>query len=706
MAISHSIQYSDEDLVSRWKEFFEDTGMRSHAILLADKYPEEKTLLVQFTHIDSYDPDLASYLLEKPAKSLNAAENVISSLLPAERSHVKLHFRIAGLPLDARIEIRNLRSKHLGTFVCVEGLVRKATEVRPRLVDAVFKCARCDVELHVLQEGVLLKEPLECSKDAGGCGRAAGSTKFILLPEESSYEDTQKIEIQESPEGLRGGAQPERLEGFLIDDITGKISPGDRVILNGILTGNQRSGPQGKSTLFNIMLQVNSVEYREHEYDEIQITSEDVEKIKEAASKGDIVKEISSSISPTIYGFDIEKEAFALQLFSGVSKSMQDGTKIRGDIHILLVGDPGLAKSQLLSYMSSLAPRGIYTSGKSSTAAGLTAAAVKDEFGEGRWTLEAGALVLADKGIACVDELDKMSDNDRSAMHQIMESQIITVAKAGITATLQARCSILGAANPTYGRFQDEQLIGDQIDMPPALLSRFDLIFILQDKPNSSRDWSIASHILKAHRVGERRKLDHTPEGVPDEEVQEESRLVEPTFDRDFLRKYISYAKRVNPILTDDAISLIREEYLRIRKGGEEQGASVPITARQLEAYVRLSEASARGRLCPIVEKQDAERAIRIVGHYLMKLAKEGSMLDIDRITSDMSHSQRSHATVILEIIRNNANEAGVVSLDEIMAHASKLKIDETEVRKIIERLQRGGQIHEPRPGMGAYKAI
>ena len=231
MAISPSIQYSDEDLVSRWKEFFEDTGMRSHAILLADKYPEERTLLVQFTHIDSYDPDLASYLLENPAKSLDAAENVISSLLPAERSHVKLHFRIAGLPLDARIEIRSLRSKHLGTFVCVEGLVRKATEVRPRVLDAVFKCARCNSELHVLQEGVLLKEPLECSKDVGGCGRAAGSTKFILLPEESTYEDTQKVEVQESPEGLRGGAQPERLEGFLIDDIAGKISPGDRVIL-------------------------------------------------------------------------------------------------------------------------------------------------------------------------------------------------------------------------------------------------------------------------------------------------------------------------------------------------------------------------------------------------------------------------------------------------------------------------------------------
>ncbi len=699
MAVSPSIQYSDEELASRWRDFFEDTGMRGHAIMLADEYPKERSLNVQFSQVNSFNADLASYLLENPAKSFKAAESVIGGLLPAERGYVKLHFRVEGLPLDARVEIRNLRSKHLGKLVCIEGLVRKATEVRPRLVDAVFKCARCDRELHVLQEGVMLKEPLECSKDVGGCGRVAGSTKFILLPEESSYEDTQKVEVQESPEGLRGGAQPERLEGFLIDDITGKISPGDRVILNGILTGTQRSGPQGKSTLFNIMLGVSSVEYREHEYDEIQITAEDIEKIRYEASKGDIVKKIAASISPTIYGFDIEKEAFSLQLFSGVSKTMQDGTRIRGDIHILLVGDPGLAKSQLLSYMSQLAPRGIYTSGKSSSAAGLTAAAVKDEFGEGRWTLEAGALVLADKGIACVDELDKMSDNDRSAMHQIMESQIITVAKAGITATLQARCSILGAANPTYGRFQDEQLIADQIDMPPALLSRFDLIFILQDKPNSSRDWSIASHILKAHRVGERRKLDHTPEGVVEESLQEESRVVEPEFDRDFLRKYISYAKRVNPILTDDAISLIRDEYLRIRKEGEGQGASVPITARQLEAYVRLSEASARGRLSQLVEKEDAERAIRIVGYYLMKLAREGDVLDIDRITSEMSHSQRSHVSSIIDIIRNNADEPGGIPIEEIITQAGKRKIDESEVRKIVEKLSRTGEIHEPRNG-------
>ncbi len=699
MAYSTTIQYSEESLTARWESFFDDTGLRSQAIILSDRFPEEKSLSVPFSIIDRFDADFANYLLEDPAKSLAAAEKTIKGLLPPERQTVYINFRITGLPADSRIDIRNLRSKHLGKFICVEGLVRKATEVRPRLATAAFGCARCDAITYEEQEGVNLKEPMECS----GCAKGAGATKFIILPEASTYVDTQKVEVQEPPEGLRGGAQPERLEGFILDDISGRIAPGDRVVLNGTLTGMQRTGPQGKSTLFNIVLQVNSIEYREHEYDEIQITAEDVEDIRRVASKGDIIKEIASSISPTIYGFETEKEAFALQLFGGVSKEMQDGTRIRGDIHILLVGDPGLAKSQLLRYMSELAPRGIYASGKSSSAAGLTAAAVKDEFGEGRWTLEAGALVLADKGIACVDELDKMTDYDRSAMHQIMESQIITVAKAGITATLQARCSILGAANPRYGRFEDEQLIGDQIDLPPALLSRFDMIFVLQDKPNSNYDRNIATHILRAHRVGEGRKVEKLPESISAQAVEEETKTVEPKFDKEFLRKYAAYVKRINPVLSDEAIDIIREEYLRIRKMGEGSGASVPITARQLEAYVRLSEASARGRLSRTVEQEDAIRAVRIVGYYLSKVAGEGGMLDIDRIAGDMSHSQRAHVNVILDIVRKSGGGEGI-SIEEICVEADRFKIDAPEARRLVEKLSKAGELFEIRSGV--FRAV
>jgi len=694
MAIAPTVQYTEQDLSSRWYEFFTETGVREEAILAADRFPEDRSVFVPFSSVDHFDPDLAIFILQEPIRSLEAAESVLNSMLPPERQQIRLNFRISGLPSDSRIEIRKIRSKHLGTFISVEGLVRKATEVRPRLVEAVFRCARCDAELREKQDSVLLKEPLECSREAGGCGRAAGSTKFILLPDVSTYEDTQKIEIQEAPEGLRGGAQPERLEAYLADDITGRVSPGDRIILNGILTGSQRAGLQGgKSTLFNITLQVNSLEFREHEYDEVQIDREDEERIREIASRTDVIKEISHSISPTIYGLETEKEALALQLFGGVSKEMLDGTKIRGDIHILLVGDPGLAKTQLLRYMSEMAPRGIYASGKSSSAAGLTAAAVKDEFGEGRWTLEAGALVLADKGLACVDEIDKMSENDRSAMHQIMESQIITVAKAGITATLQARCSILGASNPKYGRFDNFKQIVEQIDLAVTLLSRFDLIFVLRDKLDIVMDRNIATHILRAHRVGESMKSEELPSGIDRNSLEADSREVRPEFDRAFMRKYISYARRINPVMTNEAMTLIEEEYVRIRRRGEGTNA-MPITARQLEGYIRLSEASARGRLSSTVERVDAERSIRIVGYYLNKMIGDSQgVYDVDRLYSEISSSQRPAMYRILDFIREKSREKGYAERKEIEEFCASERVE--NFADLLEKLHRNGDIME-----------
>ncbi len=241
-------------------------------------------------------------------------------------------------------------------------------------------------------------------------------------------------------------------------------------------------------------------------------------------------RKIVRSIAPTIYGNEDVKEAVALQLFGGIPKEMPDGTHLRGDIHMLLVGDPGIAKSQILRYVVTLSPRGIYTSGKSSTAAGLTATAVKDEFGDGRWTLEAGALVLADMGIAAVDEMDKMRTEDRSALHEAMEQQSISVAKAGITATLRCRCALLGAANPKLGRFDAYTPISEQINMPAALLSRFDLIFVMQDMPDPKLDEAIAEHILKTHRVGEM-IVQHSKKpipGVDDEFIKQQLAPVTP----------------------------------------------------------------------------------------------------------------------------------------------------------------------------------
>ncbi|EQD70393.1 replicative DNA helicase Mcm, partial [mine drainage metagenome] len=315
-------------------------------------------------------------------------------------------------------------------------------------------------------------------------------------------------------------------------------------------------------------------------------------------------------LAPTIKGMEQEKEAIALQLFGGVEKHHEDGIRVRGDINVLLIGDPGVAKSQLLRYITDVAPRGIYTSGKGATAAGLTAAAVKDDFAGGRWVLEAGMLVLADGGMAIIDELDKMSAEDRSAMHEVLEQQTVSIAKAGITATLNARCPVLAAANPKWGRFDSTKSIAEQIDLPPTLLSRFDVIFSIMDRPEEKRDRFLASRILRAHRDWEARPSAVGPSstGAP--------------LPPDRLKKYIAYARKtIRPVLTDGALTALEDYYVNVRKQGEEPNAPVPITARQLEALVRLSEAAARARLSPSVEPTDAQRAIQIMENFLRRVS-------------------------------------------------------------------------------------
>jgi replicative DNA helicase Mcm len=693
-------EYTPEDLVAIWEEFLGGQERRHQVSAIADLYPDVRSISIDFSEVEKFDPDLANYTLVNPSMSIKSAEDAMKRMVSHALTNPFIHFRITGLPRDSRIEVRKLRAKHLGTFVSVEGLVRKATEVRPRVTVAEFECARCGHKMTIEQEGMLFHEPLECSKEEGGCGRGPGSTKFRLLSDPSKFVDTQKIETQEPPEGLRGGAQPERLVGYIEDDLAGRISPGDRLILNGILKSQQKGG-QTKSTLFEISLEINSIEFEEHEYEEILITAEDELKIREFADSSDAFERIIGSISPTIYGYDQEKEALALQLFGGVQKTMDDGTRIRGDIHIALIGDPGTAKSQILRYMAQLAPRGIYTSGKASSAAGLTAAAVKDEFGEGRWTLEAGALVIADKGLACIDELDKMNDQDRSAIHESLEQGTISVAKAGITATLQSRCAVLGAANPKYGRFDDSKNIAEQIDLPPALLSRFDAIFTMTDRPEAKQDHNVAEHILKVHQRGEIR-LHESPEKLTHvnvEEIMRDTAHLVPAMDKDFLRKYVAYSKRITPVMGSEAMQTLEGYYVGIRKMGEDQGASVPITARQLEALIRMSEASARARLSQIVSSEDAQRAIKIVQYYLGKVASEGGKLDIDLIATGTSRSQREQIYVLRSLIQQMSDPRRGVNQDDLMQKAASENIPPEKAKSLLKRLSESGEIYSPQPG-------
>ncbi len=1210
------------DPVAKWEEFLH-TRYWDELLELADSYPDERSLKVKFSDLDRYDPEFAEELLEDPEKILEAAQAALLELdLPMDVYLDKAHVRIVELP--RHFKTRELRSDHINKLLAIDGLVRTATEVRPKIVSAAFQCGRCGYTFFKEQTGNKFEDQnLKCMNQA--CDRGG---PFKLLLAQSKFVDAQKIRVQESPEDLRGGEQPQTLDVELEDDLAGRIFPGDRVIVNGILKSYQRTSPQqGKSTYFDLFHRGVSVEMKEQEFEEVEIDPEEEKLILEMSCDPEIYDKVRGSIAPSIYGYDDVKEALGLQLVSGFEKHLPDGARIRGDIHILLVGDPGIAKSQLLRYMTKISPRGIYTSGKSSTSAGLTATAVKDELGDGRWTIEAGALVLADKGIAAIDEMDKMNNEDKSALHEAMEQQsyhpsteiqlsdgrkmrigelvdrlmaerageiiagkdceilpiaddikinstdmsgifdakldrvsrhvapdhfikikysngrelivtpehpayiakdgiacvaardvkvgdlapaprrlptydnfidlhqinkqhpgekllifpqrinaslskvlgyllaeghfykgssheigftnknealleemsslmresfsidasrnkrsdgvvtlrfisthlyrwfeanfsdmmkkgrekripnaifssseenivsfllaaflgdgcihstsvaystassglaedyqdlllrlgissrisidrganafkvcimgdshrrfeqlfsnsiheklerirlvtstcdrsirhhdvlpsetarsiiqmkkslgltndgrfnehlqngygltintvaenaeilrnryqqvltllkedlplpemrvalgwsqnymatvtgatrsnidyyeqggydesrrteisrnilqkvhahigeagsrifalekkissnirylrvvdvsiipnqgkyfanfvyditiepshtfisqglvlhnTISVAKAGVMATLKSRCSLLAAANPKLGRFDKYEPIAPQINLTPALMSRFDLIFVLTDDPDSKRDSAIAQHILKSNYAGElATQIEWNPE-ITQEDIDNALVVIKPAIDPELLRKYVAYArKNIFPTLTDEAKEYFLNYYVSLRTQGQDSNKPVPVTARQLEALIRLGEASARLRLSPKVTLEDARRVVKILEACLRKVGvdPETGFLDADIIASGTTKSTRDRTKSVMDIIRDVSREQqGPASREAVLDRAEELGIERSKAEEIIDRMRRDGDVFEPRPGM------
>jgi replicative DNA helicase Mcm len=686
------------DPIIKWEEFIRSRYW-DDLLELADSYPDKRSLRILFSDLDKFDPDFAEELLENPEQILEAAHAAMLELdLPMDVYLDGAHVRITELP--RHYKTRELRSDHIGKLLAIEGLVRTATEVRPKIVSAAFQCQRCGHTFFREQTGTKFEDQnLKCQNQA--CDRGG---PFKLLLAQSKFVDAQKIRVQESPEDLRGGAQPQTLDVELEDDLAGKIFPGDRVIVNGILKSYQRSTPQqGKSTYFDLFHKGISVEMTEQEFEEIDISPEDEAIILEMSRDPEIYGRVRRSIAPSIFGYDDVKEALGLQLVSGFEKHLPDGARIRGDIHILLVGDPGIAKSQLLRYMTKISPRGIYTSGKSSTSAGLTATAVKDELGDGRWTIEAGALVLADKGIAAVDEMDKMDNEDKSALHEAMEQQTISVAKAGVMATLKSRCSLLAAANPKMGRFDKYEPISPQINLTPALMSRFDLIFVLTDDPDTKRDSAIAEHILKSNYAGELATQMAWNTQISQEDIDAALTVIKPEIDPELLRKYVAYArKKIFPTLTDEAKSYFMNYYVNLRTQGQDSSKPVPVTARQLEALIRLGEASARLRLSNKVTLEDAQRVVKILESCLRKVGvdPETGFLDADIIASGTSKSTRDRTKSVMDIIKDVSKEhQGPAPRDAVLDRAEELGIDRAKAEEIIDRLRRDGSVFEPKPG-------
>ncbi len=1156
-------QAANTELIDAFEQFlreYYDTQVKQ----LAQRYPnEQRSLRIDWEDLYRFDPDLADDFLNQPEQLQETAEEALRLYdLPIDVSLGQAHVRVSNLPETQSPEIREIRARDMNQLVEVRGIVRKATDVRPKIEESAFECQVCGTLNRVPQSSGDFQEPHECQ----GCERQG---PFQVNFDQSEFVDAQKLRIQESPEGLRGGETPQSLDVHVEDDITGEVTPGDHVSATGVLRLEQQGDGQEKSPIFDFYMEGMTVEVEEEQFEDMDITDDDKKRILEISNADDVYEQMVGSIAPSIYGYDQEKLAMTLQLFSGVTKHLPDGSRIRGDLHMLLIGDPGTGKcvagdtrvsledgrqvtirdlvesnldspkpiddgwfdtvdipvpslqpdgsvgtqratkvwkreapdilyrvrtasgrelevtpshplfvhrdgeitaveaeslepgtfiarphtlqavaddqlavtfrrsesinavslelpeswtpslarllgyivaegyveqradnsgfvsitnndaevradarhcferlglnvterraspgkpdkeimcsagefvsflagldehlllssaeqrvpeqlfrvsievkraflkgyiegeghvstsqrelciasmsrqlltdvqtllcslgiqsqihdrkngsyrlrisgadfetyiqdigfvthrkrdaarahlgvesntnrdvvpnvdellkdlrtslslrqedlgvprssyqhyergsrnpsrdrlqsivetmgqtndhpsiatdggaisstvhhleslasgdiawdriesitaieptedwvydlevegthnyvsngifshnSQMLGYIQNIAPRSVYTSGKGSSSAGLTAAAVRDDFGDGQqWTLEAGALVLADQGIAAVDELDKMRPEDRSAMHEALEQQKISVSKAGINATLKSRCSLLGAANPKYGRFDHYEPIGEQIDLEPALISRFDLIFTVTDQPDEEKDRDLADHILTTNYAGElttqREQL--TNMEVSEAEIEAMTDQVDPVIEAELFRKYVAYAiQSCHPRMTEAAREAIRDFYVDLRSKGTDEDAPIPVTARKLEALVRLSEASARVRLSDTVELADAERVIEIVRSCLQDIGvdPETGEFDADIVEAGRSKSQRDRIKNLKGLIADvEAEYDDGAPVDIVLDRAEEIGMDQSKAEHEIEKLKQKGEVYEP----------
>ncbi|WP_309493083.1 minichromosome maintenance protein MCM [Candidatus Hecatella orcuttiae] len=664
------------DPLEKFQELFKKPEYRKMMKKMAVE--EKRSLYLDFVDLSLFSKELASMLVEKPEECLKQASLALQAQMRIEDAQYsetagKLYVRVKGLP--HKVPLRSIGAKHIEKMASFDGIVVRSTPIKPLLMEAIFKC-KCGEEMTIPQHGPFLRQPSRCMNPS--CRRESG---FELIPEKSKFMDFQELRVQERPEELPPGQLPRHLDVVLEDDVVDCARPGDRVVVTGIVRARPEVVPgKGRLRAFNIFVDANSVETLGKELETLDLSLEDEKKILELSKDAFIHKKIVDSIAPSIFGYEDIKEAIMYLLFGGVPKVTPEGVTIRGDVHILLVGDPGTAKSQMLRYVSRVSPRGLYTSGRGTTAAGLTAAVLREK--AGGMVLEAGALVLADKGVAAVDEIDKMRDEDRVAMHEMMEQQTVSVAKGGIVATLNARTSIMAAANPKLGRYEDRLSVAENINIPLVILSRFDLIFIQRDLPDKDLDDRLADHILRSHRAGGAEASPIPPE---------------------LLRKYITYARsRVTPKLSQEAAEHLKQFYLKMReRSGGAEGSPIAITPRQLEALVRISEARARAALREEVTAVDAEAAIQIMKKSLQAVGALGAEAgDIDIIMTGRPATVREGIASVLMLVGEMEKKFEEVELEELYRRLEEeYNIERRAAEEYVRKMISQGLLYSPRTG-------
>ncbi|EGV66644.1 hypothetical protein CANTEDRAFT_117774 [Yamadazyma tenuis ATCC 10573] len=623
-------------------------------MLMKGKY----RLCVSLDEIRDFDRSFWRGLLNHPAEYLPACEMALRETVHAQYNEnddrfptlnrdQQFYLSFKGAFGENRVSARSINSDHLSKMVSIEGIVTRASLIRPKVVRSVHYAEKTSrFHAREYRDQTTSFDPISTAaiyptEDLDG-------NKLTTEYGYSTYRDHQKVSVQEMPELAPAGQLPRSVDVVLDDDLVDTTKPGDRVQIVGVYRA--LGGANNNNTAFRTVILANSV-YPLHARSSAvasheNLTDSDIKNINKLSKEKKIFEMLAQSLAPSIYGFEYIKKAVLLMLMGGVEKNLDNGTHLRGDINILMVGDPSTAKSQVLRFVLNTAPLAIATTGRGSSGVGLTAAVTSDkETGERR--LEAGAMVLGDRGIVCIDEFDKMNDSDRVAIHEVMEQQTVTIAKAGIHTTLNARCSVIAAANPVYGQYDVHKDPHKNIALPDSLLSRFDLLFVVTDDINDTRDRIISEHVLRMHRYIPQGLMEGEPirektnislavgEQIEEQDAepsifQKFSAFVPPgvsernanIFSIPFIKKYIQYAKqRIKPVLTTEASEYIVTTYSSLRNDliDNNQRNTAPITARTLETLIRLATAHAKVRLSKTIEIKDAKVAEEMLRYSLFK---------------------------------------------------------------------------------------
>ena len=674
---------------------------KNEIIDLGTKFTKNGTLKIEFPNLKQVWGSIGEtttsgieFLVNNPDQVLKDANDTLHKFsLPVDRPKgwsEKAHVEISGV--EPVLAIRDIRHEHLGKFVAIKGTILRKTEVRYKPIKAAFECQRCTHITYLIQPDGELVKPFECENDV--CGRKG---PFNFLQGESVWADKRKIRMQETSDQIIGGEQSlSVLDAIMYNNV--ECPPlGSRVTVSGILQGVQTVIAGIKSSDFYPILMVNNIEAQDHETT-VEPTLQELKEMEEMAKDRNIIECLVASTVPSVRGHEIIKEAVLCSQVSPESLLLPDGRTLRGPSHVMLCGDPGVAKSVLLMAMCGNVPRAQYAAGRSASSKGLTVAVTKDKggWGEGAWVAEAGMLVLADRAFAVIDELDKFEKEEQRDLNTVLEHGIVPLRKAGINRDYFARVPIVASLNPKYGRFDQYEPIPKQVNVPPDTLSRFDLIFMMFDIPNKD-DALTADHITnlwqKATEVHQKEF-----EGMKALTKSWGSDKYVPEISLDMMRKWIYVAKKIQVRITSECRRSLNDYFMEIRLSQSgDADAAIPIAWRTLDGMMRLVICETRLRHGKVTEMRDVERVKALVKEsFKVMIDPETGKLDADIISVGMGKSQRDRIKIMKEIIRELQGELdGAVPLAEILEKAVESGIKEDAVEDMLKKLKTDGEVIE-----------